>query len=148
MTTQLNTHRLNIFKVLVTLISVCLTAATANAYISASPSYVSFYSVAVGSYGGSRSIRIANNGPEVVGSLSVTDSCYGGFAVRSYGCYGPLSPYQSCSIDVSFNPTREGYQSCTIRVSSELSTELISVSGTGTITKKGRPAPSFREIAK
>ena len=144
----MKTHDLNIFPGFGALISVFLTAATANAYISASPSYVSFYSVAVGSYGGSRSIRIANNGPEVVGSLSVTDSCYGGFNVRSYSCYGPLSPYQSCSIDVSFNPTREGYQSCTIRVSSELSTELISVSGTGTKAKKGRLAPPFREISK
>ncbi len=101
----------------------------AEAHISASPSFVSFYQVNVGS-SQTRYVRISNDGREAV-QVSVGGGCFGDIQTMS-ACNLTLEPFQSCSVTVRFSPRREGYQSCSFSASgSDGSIATVNVSGQG-----------------
>jgi hypothetical protein len=85
------------------------------AYITASPSYVSFGQVKAGSYGSiPRTINVQNQNDQVV-SMYVTPSCGMEFRV-SGGCSGQVYPHSSCFFNVDYAPMYAGYHSCTISI--------------------------------
>jgi hypothetical protein len=117
--------------------------------IDAFPSFLNFGDTTVGRRSLPRSVTITNRGPQDVTYINVFPSCGLDFDITSNSCYGPLRPYQSCYINVSFAPYREGYQSCSITISSSVSSAYISASGRGVkrtaaapAVKKPRPMPA------
>jgi|GEM_PF-3905438 len=95
------------------LIAMTLMSGTANAALSAFPSFVSFYNVSTSGPGQSQSVTIQNSGPETATPL-VSNGCFGDFQVSSF-CYS-IPVNGSCSIRISFAPRMAGYQSCSIFV--------------------------------
>ena len=108
-----------------------LSTTPAAAYISASPSFVSFPDTPVNGIGSSRSVTVRNNSNETVEGLNIYDNCFGDFQVSNYGCYGRLGPYGSCSLNVQYRPISEGYRSCSIQINGSGSYESVSISGRG-----------------
>jgi hypothetical protein len=125
-------------------------ATPALAMIDAFPSYLNFGDTTVGRRSLPRTVTITNRGQQDVTYVNVFPSCGLDFDITSNSCYGPLRPYQSCYINISFSPYREGYQSCSITISSSVSSAYISASGRGvkrniaapTAAKKPRPMPA------
>lgn len=103
----------------------------AFAYLTASPSYVSFGTVDVGS-SSSRIVWITNQGRERAQFVRVTGLCPGDI-YTSDSCFGDLNPGQSCTINVRFQPRRAGSQSCTVRATAMggADTAYVNISGTG-----------------
>jgi hypothetical protein len=92
-----------------------LMSSTAFATINAFPTWVNFFNVKIGMFQSQR-VTVQNlNGPAE--QVSVSNSCFGDFMVNSM-CNLTLGPNDSCSIDVQFQPRREGYQSCSIFIRS------------------------------
>lgn len=88
-----------------------LMSSTAFAGLNVFPTSVSFFNVKVGMFQ-SQSVTVQNaNGPAE--QVSVSNTCFGDFNVANY-CNLTLGPNQSCSINIQFQPRREGYQSCSI----------------------------------
>lgn len=95
-------------------LTLALMDSTAFATINAFPTSVSFFNVSVGMFQ-SRQVTVQNlNGPAE--QVSVSNSCFGDFMVNNM-CNLTLGPNASCSIDIQFQPRREGYQSCSIFIS-------------------------------
>ena len=106
-----------------------LVSVPAMAQLNVSPWNVDFGRVEIGRYAPSRTIWVRNYGSEPT-SVEVRDSlCYSEFRVRD-NCYWELAPNESCSIDVSFDPNREGNSSCSIDViDGDYNRETVRVSG-------------------
>lgn len=104
---------------------------SANAYLVASPSSVNFYGTPVNSYGDQRTVQVSNYGNAEV-RLSIYESCSFDFSIRESFCYS-LLPSSSCQINIRFSPSREGYQSCSLRISSNeyAYSETVQISGQG-----------------
>ena len=98
---------------LLSLIAFVFFCGEAQAYLTASPASVNFFTTEVGSIGRTQTIWIRNNSDEDV-NVSTNHSCYGGFHVS--GFCGYLGRWGSCTLTVQFRPRREGYQSCSINV--------------------------------
>lgn len=93
------------------------------------PGSLNFYSVPVGQTQ-SASVNVYNFGSEDL-PIRINDYCGGDFRIVTW-CPWSLRPGQSCSIEAHFRPSREGYQGCTVNVTSEAGEyESISVSGQG-----------------
>lgn len=93
------------------------------------PGTISFYSVPVGQTQ-SRSVNVYNFGSEDL-PIRINDYCAGDFWIVTW-CPWSLRPGQSCSIEARFSPSREGYQGCSLNVTSEAGDyESISISGQG-----------------
>ena len=118
------------------LLAALLTSSSAFASMSVSPWSIDFFTQDVGSRSFPEQLTIRNDGPNDIRSLRISSNCYGDFDVQAYFCYGPLRPYQSCRLDVTFAPLRDGYQSCTMRVmSDDGSMETVWVTGTGVMRR-------------
>lgn len=105
---------------------------TATASIQAFPSSVNFGQVEINSLARRQSVQVRNMSNEPT-RLQISKSCPLGFQVWDFGCGLSLPAYGTCSLDIEFRPTREGYHSCTIwiRSDSNFSTETVQLSGTG-----------------
>jgi hypothetical protein len=91
-----------------------LMSSTAFATINAFPTSVNFFNVGIGLFQSQR-VTVQNlNGPAE--QVSVSNSCFGDFMVSNM-CNLTLGPNDSCSIDIQFQPRRQGYQSCSIFIS-------------------------------
>jgi hypothetical protein len=103
----------------------------AEARIDAFPSHISFFNVEVGDFlGQQRSVTVYNRNDEDA-RITVTDYCFGDFRITNW-CFGTLRPGGSCHIDVRFQPSRVGYQSCTVWLRDNLGgSESVSISGQG-----------------
>ncbi|NQZ02896.1 MAG: choice-of-anchor D domain-containing protein [Bdellovibrionales bacterium] len=96
---------------------VMLAGTNAFAYISATPSFVSFGTLEEGSFQRSRTVSVRNNSDEKV-NVRVSNSCFGNFWVTD-SCFVSLRPYSSCTITVRYTPRRVGSDNCNIRISSD-----------------------------
>lgn len=126
-------------------LAVLLFAATpALANITAIPSFIRFNDTVVGRRSFPEQVTIMNYGPQDVSSIIVMPSCGLEFDVNSGTCFGTLRANQSCYMNVAFTPMREGYQSCSITISAQSSSAMISVSGRGVKRKNPlvRPVPT------
>jgi hypothetical protein len=95
-------------------LTLALMSSTAFATINAFPSSVNFFNVKIGLFQSQR-VTVQNlNGPAE--QVSVSNSCFGDFMVNSM-CNLTLGPNDSCSIDIQFQPRREGFQICSIFIS-------------------------------
>jgi len=113
------------------LMSLLLLSNSAQAALSAFPSFVNFYNVRLDGFGQSQTVSVQNTGRQEV-RLSTSNTCYGDFQVNNW-CSFSLPPGGSCSIEIRFAPRREGYQSCNIWISdNEGGSASINVSGQGT----------------
>lgn len=118
---------------------VILAAAPAFANVEVFPSMVHFRDTEVSLRSNSQSVTITNRGTKDLASVQVSQSCGGNFEVRS-GCFGFVRANQSCSLEISFTPKRDGPLSCTITVNGGPSNiDTVLVSGRGVKTK--HPAP-------
>ncbi len=113
------------------LAAMILVSQSALASIDVYPWTVNFFDQEVGTQSFPENITITNRGPGDIYRLNISSNCYGTFNVRTYICYGPLRPGQSCEIEVSFMPMYEGYQSCSMHISSDVGSETVWVSGRG-----------------
>lgn len=106
-----------------------LLSVQANAALSASPSFVSFYNVKTDGIGQTQSVTVNNSGPES-SMPSVSNGCFGDFQVSNF-CFS-IPAGGSCQISIRFAPRTVGYQSCSIFVSDGANGSAnISVNGQG-----------------
>jgi len=120
----------DMFKHLAVFIFSSVTIVTAQAYISASPSFVNFGQVDINSWEKSQTVHIYNWGDEDV-NLTISDACPWDFDFQHYFCHS-LGANQSCSMTVKFSPNSVGYKSCTAYIySSGGGSTSIHVSGQG-----------------
>lgn len=105
---------------------------TATGQLSASPSSVSFGSVATGSTG-SQQIVVTNTGTAAV-TISSVSALGTGFSVSGVTVPATVNPSQSVTLTATFAPTTAGSASGSVSVVSNAgdSTLTISLSGTGT----------------
>lgn len=86
---------------------------------------------AVGALSPAREVKIANDGNATLSIGTVTAS--GDFAVSSNGCASAVAPGATCSIAVTFSPSRSGDRSGTLQINSDSvgGPTVIPLSGTG-----------------
>jgi hypothetical protein len=113
------------------LIALVLMSTPALAYIDAFPSFLNFGDTVVGRRSIPRSVTVTNRGQDDVNYVNVFPSCGLAFDVSPGSCFGPLRANQSCYFNVTFSPDREGYQSCSINVTTSAGSAYISASGRG-----------------
>lgn len=116
----------------VTAAALTLMSLPAGARIAVSPSVVNFGSVEVNSgLGRQQSVSVRNDSEENA-RISVSPvGCGFDFRVQDFGCLS-LRPRGSCQIQVSFRPSRAGYQSCNVSIYGGLAgTGHLSLSGNG-----------------
>jgi hypothetical protein len=131
-----------------TLIATVFTATPALAYIDAFPSFLNFGDTVVGRRSFSQSVTVTNRGQEDISYINVSPSCGITFDVSSGSCFGPLRANQSCYVNVTFSPIREGYESCSIYVSSSQGSASISASGRGVKSNSPLSARKPRLVPK
>jgi hypothetical protein len=101
--------------------------------LSASPSSLSFGSVAVGSASGAQTVTVSNPGSTAASVSSVSTS--GPFS-QANTCGTSIAAGGSCTVSVTFSPTAAGAASGTLSVASSAPSSPLTValSGTGTST--------------
>jgi hypothetical protein len=110
-------------------------------HLMATPLWVDFYDTQVGQTAFGKYVTVQNSGPGDVTNLFVNSSCFSQFQVMGF-CPSTLHPLGSCTLDISFRPYHEGYDSCNITFSgSGAAYESVQVTGTGV------PAPKPQENA-
>lgn len=87
----------------------------ADAY--ADKASLEFGEQAVGALSPAREVKIANDGNATLSIGTVTAS--GDFAVSSNGCASAVAPGATCSIAVTFTPSRSGDRSGTLQINSD-----------------------------
>lgn len=113
------------------LLSISAFAVSANAFLTASPSYVNFGNVPVGNFGSNQTVWVQNNSDEPA-DIQISDTCFGDFDIQKYSCWRRLQAHESCTISGSFQPHSEGYKSCSMNLyASQGGSASISFSGTG-----------------
>jgi hypothetical protein len=85
----------------------------AHADINVSPLWVNFGYTRVGSFQ-SQTVWVSNRFNEAI-QVTTTSNCFGDIQVQN-GCYGYLSGYGSCTIQVQYRPMSTGSDSCSIDV--------------------------------
>lgn len=116
-------------KIALILITTLLTL-SAHANITIWNSFINFGNVDIDSYGSTRSVTIYNNDSSEV-TINVSDMCFlSGFSSRLL--FPRISGNGSTSITVEFSPKEEGFESCTLTVTShDNDYESIHLSGYG-----------------
>ncbi|HRO68249.1 MAG TPA: choice-of-anchor D domain-containing protein [Pseudobdellovibrionaceae bacterium] len=120
------------FRLFASFITLSLAAMSAEAALQASPSWINFGQVQVGSLlGGTRSLQVGNLGPNAA-SISVSSIGCFEFTVQNTGCWAVLPPGGSCLMQVSFRPRTVGPKSCQLRISDHTGSGIsVNLSGTG-----------------
>ncbi len=102
----------------------------AKADIDVSPFYVNFGHVQVNSTISYATVYVRNIFNETV-RVDVRHDCYRDIIVQN-GCYGYLSAYTSCMINIQFRPRSLGQQGCYLDIQDSTNDwKSVSVSGTG-----------------
>ncbi len=111
---------------------VTLTGTGVLPIVTASPSSLSFGTVAVGSQATAQNITVSNTGsvPAQIGNATLTNS--DDFAITQNGCGGPLNAGSSCTITVNFEPQNAGGRSGTLTIEDNAAGGLQSVALSGT----------------
>ena len=95
------------------------------------PRFMNFSDTDVGRRSITQSVTVSNRGQDDINDVNVYPSCGLSFDVSPGSCFGPLRANQSCSFNVAFSPNREGYESCSINISSSNGSTSVSASGRG-----------------
>ena len=110
--------------------------ASAYGAATASPSSITWGSVAVGSAGGQKVATLTNSGTAAISisSIGFTGTNAGDFAVFSRTCGSTLAASASCTANIIFKPTASGTRTATLNFSDSAtgSPQHISVTGLGT----------------
>ncbi|MBX3040797.1 MAG: choice-of-anchor D domain-containing protein [Bdellovibrionaceae bacterium] len=120
------------FRSFISFAALSLMAVSASAALQASPSWINFGQVQVGTIlGSSRTLMVRNAGPDAA-SVSVTNFGCFDFTVQNTSCWAVLPPGGACLMQVSFRPRMPGYKSCQIRINDQTGMGTsVSLSGTG-----------------
>lgn len=112
--------------------SVSLSGVGAAPQVSLSSNSLSFSSVPAGSVSFAQTVVVNNTGnaPLLVSSVSIT----GDFAIHSNGCVFGADPFDSCYIQVRFQPTVAGNRTGSLSIADNAagSPRSVALSGTGT----------------
>jgi hypothetical protein len=120
------------------------TAAAGSA--GASPSSISWGSVAVGNAGGPKTATLTNTGSSAlnISSVAFTGTNAGDFAVYQNTCAANLAVSASCTVTILFKPTTSGTRTATLNFTDSAgnSPQQVAVSGLGTGGTTGTVAAS------
>lgn len=103
--------------------------------ISASPTSLSFGSVAPGSSSAAQSVTLANGGSttDAISSIAISGPNAADFTISSKTCGTSLNPTASCTVSVVFKPAGTGNSTATLTFTdaADNSPQAVSLSGTG-----------------
>jgi hypothetical protein len=127
------------FKKLILLVAIALTCCygfDASAQATASPSSVTWVSVAIGQAGGQKVVTLSNTGNTTItiSSIGFKGSDPGDFSIYQKTCGSTLPASSSCTTTILFKPTVAGTRTATLVFTDTASNspQQVSVSGTGT----------------
>jgi hypothetical protein len=116
---------------------------------SVAPASLTYSSQLVGSSSAAQTITISNTGTAAlhVGTVAVSGSNSGDFAVANNACGSAVAVGQSCTVTLTFSPTAMGSRSATATISSDAinGAQSVSLSGTG-IAPLASVTPSSRDF--
>jgi len=112
------------------------TGGTTGGSASASPSTISWVSVAVGKGGAPKAATLTNGGTAAIsiGSVTLTGANPGDYQISAKTCGASLAAAASCTATVVFSPTANGLRTATLNFNDSATNtpQTVSLSGTGT----------------
>jgi Concanavalin A-like lectin/glucanases superfamily len=116
--------------------SALLPGSQAAAQVTASPSSISWYKVAIGNTGGGKSATLTNSGSSAISisGISITGTNSGDFYIAANNCGTSLAAFASCTLSVYFRPVTVGTRTATLTYidNASNSPQQVFLSGLGT----------------
>src|SRR5450631_3805434 len=134
-------------QLLTVILTLCALSGTfAMAAVAASPTGVSWSSVAVGTEGGQKVVTLTNGGTTTltISGISITGTNVPDFTIFSKTCGTTLAVSASCTANVIFGPTAAGTRTANLLFTdnSTNSPHTVTLSGTGTSSTGGSASVS------